>query len=955
MSSLHMFDTRAVYGFTMVLAKFLHRHAPTSPVVVVFEGQRLHDQKDFRTALYPDYKAHRGKTPTAIIHAVPWVKAICKALGLTLLEIDSFEADDAIGSLTRQASSKRIKSIIVSNDKDFRQLLDRDLVSILRFGARDSYEYITEQSFRDDFSDLHPRQYVDVLTLIGDSADGLKGVSGIGVRTAPKLIAHYGSLEALLDAVREYFRLCEENTSGKKAPKAGLVFPELPFITLRFAKALKESEQHALLVKRLITIREDLHLSELEGMNFHRKPIDKKETLLLMRKLEFTNKGLINRLLDSAKGISEVQLESPVAAEPAAVHRSSELPSGAIKEEADAEGMISSSSHNRPISSLESKPPFMTEIIVLPTAQQIEMFVSEVSDRIAIVPILSRSKKERELIGCAVGANTGEAYVFHITPDHPLPDSLMAILRNPHVEKHGWFLKDLYKGIIQEYHVKVQGKLFDMRIAAELLHAGEKVTDSKLASLYMRDGIFDSLIPDTHHRITTPHSDSGAALLCGTALQFSAKLEKTLCATNLDTILHCVELPLIPVLGDMEITGVPVDVASLSEYEKFVRSRVEAIESAVQELVLPFLGSAEKFRASSRDDVARLLFETWKVNTKMSRTKAGKYSVSKQVLSAIANDGRLEEHMRNFASLMLEHREASKILNTYTASLISAVLPDGRIRCTFNQEAASTGRLSTAKPNLQSLPIRSALGRKIRGMVKAPEGFSILCADYSQIEMRIMASLCGDKNLCYVLSSGEDIHKYVASTVFNVSEQEVTEVQRKKAKEVNYGIWYGISAYGLGQQLQIPTRDAQELISQFHIEFPLVKDLTQELVEKAKRDGYAETILGRRLSLPLLIHGGPQERKAAARVAVNMPIQGTQADMMKVAMVRIAERLHSGNAASKLILQLHDELVVQVENSELDDVVKVVEEEMIMALPLNGMEVVVNTGVGPSWLHAAAR
>jgi len=304
--------------------------------------------------------------------------------------------------------------------------------------------------------------------------------------------------------------------------------------------------------------------------------------------------------------------------------------------------------------------------------------------------------------------------------------------------------------------------------------------------------------------------------------------------------------------------------------------------------------------------------------------------------------------------LMLEHREVSKLRNTYTKPLLDEVASDGRIRTTFVQEAAASGRLSTSSPNLQSIPVRSELGRKVRDTVKAPHGFSILCADYSQIELRIIASLSKDESLQKAFREGVDIHRMVGAKIFNISSLDaVTEEHRQKAKEVNYGIPYGISAYGLAQQLGIPAQDAKVLMSEFHKAFPRVKQFTEQLILDAKEKGYAKTLLGRRLLLPLLLHGGPGERRAASRVAVNMPIQGTQADMIKLAMIRISGRLLAAGAESRMIMQMHDELVLEVANSEQEAVTSLVREEMTSAVPLPNVEIVVNTGCGDTWLSAA--
>lgn len=404
----------------------------------------------------------------------------------------------------------------------------------------------------------------------------------------------------------------------------------------------------------------------------------------------------------------------------------------------------------------------------------------------------------------------------------------------------------------------------------------------------------------------------------------------------------------------MEIVGVPCKEMDLVVFENDVKERLISVETELRQMISPDDDPEGMFRPTSRDDVARLLFETWKLPVKVKKSASGKYPANKKVLSLVAEDQRLPNETREFAKLMIQHREVSKILNTYTRSLINAIHPDGRIRTTFVQDASYSGRLSTSRPNMQSIPSRSPLGRKVRSTVVAADGFSILCADYSQIELRIIAALSGDVGLRAAFADGVDVHTRVAAAIFGVKAAAVTKEQRSRAKAVSYGIPYGISAHGLGQSLGIAQRDARALIDGFHAQFPAVKRFTEELVERARTDGFAQTMFGRRLPLPLLLHGGPQERRAAGRVAVNMPIQGTQADMIKLAMARIAARLRAAGARSRLILQVHDELVLEVWDGEREAVQALVEEEMENALPLPGVAVVVDVGLGESWLSAAS-
>lgn len=959
MSSRDMFDTRAVYGFTMVMLSILKKYAKGNPVAVVFEGKKLKGQQDFRTAAYPEYKAGRGPTPSGVIEAIPWAKRICKLMGLAVLEVDLFEADDTIGTLVRKAQTAGVRSVIVSMDKDFRQLLDGEHVKILRPGAGGSFEYVTEESFRKDFSNLHPSQYVDVLTLIGDTVDGLKGVPGIGARTAPRLIAQYGTLEGLLNAVRTYqSEQADLQRSGGKKDKSksrSAAIDGLPLITKRILSSLVDKEQHALLVKTLISIRTNVPLDTVSWESLQRKCVDQDEAREVLDLLEFTNRNIAQKIFHCADDVDELNdfrtvKRKPGRAAKQVTSRWTELSNSTCSNDASAVvGTL-------PDANFPHSDRFWelgVDYASAPSTEEIDVHMRQAKGNVGVLPVVAKDGASENLAGIVFSISQGKGIFVKLTSTGRLPESVIQVLHDTRVEKRGWFLKTLYKHLVQGHGVVMRGKLFDNRIASELLHAGEAITDAKLASLYLGAGALDDWIGNRDHRLSPPRTAEGALRLCDIGRRLSDSLYSQIEESGLTYILDHVELPLIPVLGDMEMAGVPINSDGLEALEGHVRRRLRAIESSIKEIVPPFEDSEKIFRPSSRDDVARLIFDVWKLDLKVKRTSSGKFPVDKKVLSLLAESEGFEENYRKFGKLMLEYREAAKILSTYTKSLLSAIDLDGRIHTTFVQEAAATGRLSTSNPNLQSIPIRSSLGREVRRMVEPSGDFCILCADYSQIELRIIASLSGDGALKTAFKSGTDIHRAVAAKVFKVhSLAEVTDEQRRNAKEVNYGIPYGISAYGLGQHLGIPGREAKVLMSQFHEQFPHVKNFTEKLIQEARDAGYAKSMLGRRLPLPLIRHGGPGERKAAARVAVNMPIQGTQADMIKLAMIRIADRLRDAKAQSRLIMQIHDELVLEVHNSELEAVKSVVEEEMISALPLSGVDIVVNTGVGGSWLNA---
>lgn len=966
LSSKGMFDTRAVYGFTMVLLSFLEKHAKGNPVAIVFEGTRAEGQLDFRTAEYPEYKEGRSATPAGVIEAIPWVKRVARVLGLCIVQADVYEADDVIGTLARTAKRAGVRSVIVSADKDFRQLLDRDWVSILRPGLRSktAFESVTEGSFRDEFCDVPPSRYIDILALIGDTADGLKGVPGIGAKTAPSLIAKYGTIEALLSAAHatslEEQRLDREwderqqaiesaaAAAGKKAKKR----PKRPKqsgsngrgISRRHAQSLLDNETQAMLMKKLITILDSVPLPNLSWSNVERKPVVESEVRELVKVLEFDS--IADRMLHSADNVPEARNQNG-----GVVPKDRNFPERLTtaceeKPTMDAPGALEKSSFDLGDFSyvFEASNDYITDAC------------RDVPSAVGLIPVCSKKRHLSEaMLGFALCVEPGKALYVDCESRETLPEALVLILESSVVEKRGWFVKDACKLFLSKYGIRLGGRLFDNRIASELLHSGQRLTDSNLASIYLGNGALDKWIVDGRSkRIGMPENANAAVPFCDIAFRMSTKLQVSIEENGLSQVAELIEFPLIPVLAEMELVGVPCSSVNLSSFDRRVREKLSIIEKQVHEAIPESDDPERHFRPTSRNDVAKLLFDTWKLPVKVKRTSSGKQPVNKRVLTVISQDRIIPEEKRKFASLMLEHREISKIANTYTRSLLSAVDNDGRIRATFVQEASATGRLSTSNPNLQSIPVRSQLGREVRGTVVAKDGFSIFCADYSQIELRIIASLSGDVSLQSAFADGVDVHSLVACKIFNVNDLAlVTKDQRAKAKEVNYGIPYGISALGLGQQLGISARDAKGLIIEFHKAFPNVKKFTEDLVALAREEGYAKTMLGRKLPLPLLLHGGPQERRAAGRVAVNMPIQGTQADMIKLAMVRISDRLRAARAKSRMILQVHDELLLEVADDECEAVTALVQEEMSSALPLQGVDVVVNCGIGPTWLAAA--
>lgn len=953
MTAKDMFDTRAVYGFANVLLSLLQKHVDGQSVIVVFEGRRNEGELDHRRAQYPEYKSGRSKTPPGIIAAIPWVKRLVIALGLTFVEQHLYEADDVIGTLVRRAKRDGVSTVIVSVDKDFRQLLDGELVTILKPGAKDKpFEKVTEDTFRSEFEGLHPSRYIDVLTLVGDSADSIKGVPGIGPRSAPKLIKYFGSLEALLDAAR---RLAPPNehmkwTTRNLPQDLKEIAKELP---LRKADSLRYYEQRTLLMKSMVTIRDNVSVPELPWSEYLRRSVNRSEVDDICDRLEFT-KALRMRMHRSAENVGDRYLTMEKGESRSTISKlenargESESINYKLAELAEARSNKLMSDQIGTAVSANYVDALIDE------DDSIEQILSQVTDCVGISMILSETDMGFPVLeGIAVSVGPQVSVFVSCKDMSALPKSLVRVLLDGAVEKAGWFMKDNFKALLSTHDMFMQGRPFDVRIAADLLHAGRRLSDSAMANKYLwKDALKSSLDVEEVKQLSFPTTREEALVLSDLGLRLTRKLKVELRETGLEHTAEHVEFPLIPTVAEMELFGVPLQVKALQTFEVHVKERLAVLESKLQSIA-PTSGE-RPFRPSSLRDVSDALFVHWRLKSAKAPSESGHYSVDKRVLTSVAQNMNLRDEQREFGRLMLEYRETVKIVNTYTKSLLSSVRPDGRIRATIVQDASPSGRLSTSKPNLQSVPVRSALGREVRRTVQARPDFEVLCADYSQIELRILAAMSADDALCGALARGDDIHATIAARIFDVDVTEVNADQRARAKQVVYSIPYGISASGLAAQLGIAVDEARGLIKSFYVSFPAVHSLTKRLVAEARSNGYAKTLAGRRLQLPMLLLGAPQERRAAERLAVNMPVQGTQADMIKIAMVRIAKRLRDGGAKSRLILQVHDELVLEVCKQERDAVIDVVREEMCYALPLPGVEVEIHVGFGESWLTAAS-
>ncbi|PSR02301.1 MAG: DNA polymerase I [Bacteroidetes bacterium SW_8_64_56] len=883
-------NTSAAYGFTNSLLKLIEDHSIEHAAVVFDEGE----EDTFRKEMYEDYKANRDPPPDELLENIPYIKEIVKGLDIPVLEVPGVEADDVIGTLARQAEGDGADVVIVSPDKDFKQLLS-DKVSIYKPAKGDQdFEIKTGETFREEYG-LDPAQFVDMLALMGDSSDNVPGVYGIGEKTAQKLLREHHSVENLIDHA--------DDLSGKRA-----------------RDGMQEHAEEARLSKRLVRIRTELDVG-LEWHQLRREEPDEQKLTALFQELEF--ESLADRLDLDGGGQPEAQEEDEDLA----------FDFGPYEE-------------------VQELNPDAVDYNVVETEEELRAFADRLDEQSRYAIDTEASSKEpmyADLVGLSFSADAETAtYVPTPLPDDTSTDAVLDVLGpvlEQETKKAGHNLKyDLL--LLKQHGVDVAGPLFDTMVAHYLVapEQNHNLGDVARSVLNYKMVPISELIGDDTDRDSMREVDveEAAPYACedaDIALRLADDLKAQLDESNVLDIAHDIEFPLVHVLAAMEHTGITLDTDVLDEISTGLEDRLNEIEEDIFEL------AGEEFNINSPQQLAEILFEKLDLPV-VTKTPTGKPSTKESVLQELST-----EH--DIPGLVLDWRSTYKLKSTYLDSLGELVNPEtGRLHTSFNQTRTATGRLSSSDPNLQNIPIRTELGRQIRRAFVPAEDWTLLTADYAQIELRILASMSGDEAMQETFRKDGDIHTDAASRVYDIDPDEVTPDQRSKAKEVNYGIPYGISPWGLAQRMRMPVDEAQDIIKQYRKSYPGVSRLLNELVEKAQEKGYAETLLGRRRYLPNIDSSNSNERSAAERVAVNMPIQGTQADMIKIAMNRIHERLADEDWATQMLLQVHDELVFEVPPDEVSEVQSMINQEMKDALPLDDVPVVVDIDGGAHWLDA---
>lgn len=896
-------NTSAVFGFVNTLEEILRKENPTH-IAVVFDSPL----PSFRHIKYEEYKAQREPTPEDIKASIPIIKEILQTYNIPILEIPGYEADDVIGTIAKKMATQKVNVYMMTPDKDYVQLVD-DHIFIYkpRYGNND-FDILDKEKVLEKYSLSHPMQMIDMLALMGDTSDNIPGCPGIGPKTAQKLLKEFGSVENILN-----------NTDKLKGA---------------IKNKIEENKDRILFSKFLATIKTDVPI-EVKIEDFKRKEIDEEALKRIFEELEF--RSLLTRVLknESQKKGTKKPVQGMLFENETTKFENNTTEPHSLSENTPS---IHSTQHTYRMVKEEKK---LIELCNKICSQKSVCFDTETT---GVNPLLS------ELVGLSFAYKEGEAYYVPIDDDREKAQQKVDIFRpffeDEKIEKVGQNIKyDILE--LRNYDIQVKGKLFDTMIAHYLINPEIPHGMDYMAKMYLNYTTIhiDELIgPKGKNQKNMRDIDQEtvckyAAEDADITLKLKNILEKELRENKLEQLFNEIESPLIYVLADMEWTGVRLDLEALEQLAEEYRKEMNQIEKEIIEM------AGIEFNINSPKQIGEILFDKMKIIDNPKKTKTGQYSTSENELEKLRSKHPIIEKI-------LEQRSLKKLLSTYIEAFPQLINPKtGKIHTSFNQTATATGRLSSSNPNLQNIPIRDERGKEIRKVFIPDEGCTFLSADYSQIELRIMAHLSKDKNMIEAFNKGQDIHAATASKIFKIPLEEVTPDMRRKAKTANFGIIYGITPYGLSQRLGISRSDAKKLIEEYFTTFSGVKRYMDESIAKAREQGYVETIFGRKRFLPDINSQNAIVRGYAERNAINTPIQGSAADIIKVAMNKIYKRLSDGEYKSKMILQVHDELDFNVHMNELDEVKNIVVYEMENAYPLV-VPLKTDCNHGANWLEA---
>lgn len=912
-------DTSAIMGFMNSLMDVIRREKPDHLAVAFDKGG-----SDYRYEMYQEYKAHRDETPEAIKIAVPYIQELLKAMHIPIIEKAGFEADDLIGTLAKQAEKEGYQVFMVTPDKDFAQLVSENIFMYKPARMGNDIEIWGIPEVLAKFEIERPEQVIDFLGMMGDSADNIPGLPGVGEKTAKKFLAEYGTLENLL-----------ANTHQLKGA---------------MKTKIEANKELGILSKKLATILLDCPVT-FDAQDYELSKPDVEKTDALFQELEFRQmRTQFDKLFSpsAAEGVAQSDVSKKVT------------PKKTNEEQFDLFGFYDDNDGTPSLlgkvgmglSTLEDTPHFYqiiqgdfpVKLLLQNLLQQTSVcFDTETTGIDAL---------NAELVGLSFSWEKGKGFYVPFPENQEeaqeLIEKFSPFFENETIEKIGQNMKYDLK-ILPNYNIQVKGKLFDTMIAHYLINPDMRHNMDILSETYLKYSpkSIETLIGKkgknqlSMRQVALEAIKEYATEDADITYQLKEHFQPILEKVGTKKLFDEIEIPLVQVLADMEKEGINLDVDFLKKMSIDMQKEIDTFEQQIYET------AGEKFNLASPKQLGDILFDKLKIGgAKQKKTKTGQYATGEEVLSYLANEHQIVRDI-------LEWRQMVKLQSTYIDALPNQVdEKTGRVHTDYMQTVAATGRLSSNNPNLQNIPIRTERGRQIRkAFIARDENYTLLSADYSQIELRIIAALCGEENMIKAFQNKEDIHKSTAAKVFNVPLEEVTKEQRSHAKTVNFGIIYGVSAFGLSNQTNLSRKESADLIEAYYKTYPRLKSFIQEQVDFARENGYVETISGRRRYLKDINSANAIVRGGAERNAVNAPIQGSAADIIKIAMINIHKKLTDENWQSKMLLQVHDELVFDVHHSELEKIQPMIKHEMEnafkMAVPLD-----VEIGLGKNWLEA---
>ena len=893
-------NTSAIFGFTNTIDQIIKKEKP-SHVAVVFDPKG----PTFRHEMFKEYKANREETPEDIRKSIPYIKQIIEALNINIFEVPGYEADDVIGTIAKRAEKSGFDVFMMTPDKDFAQLVSENVKMYKPPRSGNDAEVWGVDEVKAKFGIQEPKQVIDILALWGDSADNIPGAPGVGEKTSKKLIAEYQSVEGLL-----------QNTNDLKGKQK---------------ENIENFKEQILLSKKLATIITDVPV-EVDFDKLTIKEYNKNSLSQLFDELEFKN--LAKRIINE---------EEPVARK--AVQQTSMNFFGetdAVSEQISEYDDITSVKHNyQSLNTISERKELIDKL------QNLSEFCFDTETT-------SLDVSAAELVGLSFSFKSHEAFWVPLPEDRKecklILDEFKSVFENEDIRKIGQNIKyDLL--VLSWYDVNIKGELFDTMIAHYLIQPDQRHNLDSLAENYLN-------YKNIKYEDITGKKGKNQINMRQAIAQYPEKLcdyaaedaditwqlkiifEKELAKNNMIDLAGKIEMPLIPVLADMEKAGVNLNVDSLKQYSIELTELIINTEKEIYKL------AGTEFNISSPKQMGEVLFNKLKLDDKAKKTKTGQYSTGEEILVKLKDKHPVIEKILDF-------RGYKKLLSTYVDALPKLVnKKTGKIHTSFNQAVAATGRLSSVNPNLQNIPIREEMGKKIRKVfIPSDDKHVFFSADYSQIELRLMAHLSKDENLIMAFNNKEDIHAATAAKIYNIPLDEVTGKMRSKAKTANFGIIYGISAFGLAQRLNISRKEGKELIDGYFESYPKVKEYMEASIKLAREMGYVETMMGRRRRLPDINSRNAVVRGMAERNAINAPIQGSAADIIKLAMINIYSKMNKAGLKSKMIIQVHDELNFDVLQTELEKVKSIVVNEMENAVKLV-VPLIVDFGTGNNWLEA---